>query len=1826
MFVLFWFVVVASVGAVVKNFTYQLGDISTVVIFDASVTTDVTFIKTYATLDKVYVIQVNADTIVPDAVCFRGVSVPVVTGSKGCDELEYSNCAGTDLEAISNAVTLRITFLYEFGSSECLANGGDIMSCFGPLYIIKENSEIRTTTLTPQLLLDSQGIAIFTMSYQGQIPAVTWVPYDGPRLFVSTTTCQDDRGASFNGTYEPYYRDSITSIIVNETRIFMKDTVASYQRVTIRRSWPASESLYIVLTYFGGFELVSTVTVTKEWLTTLPLTFTFTGGCTARFSIVDRPLTIIEPEVYSDLSYFQNKWPPAHYFTEWCGFHVGRYDTSNTLLYRFTVEGERGGGRPRFKTGDSIIGQPFHVQPDAAFVDYELDCTTFWPKGTSFFGYGLGPDELGEGTGAPIEPYDATNGICYSPFLDALGIADKGEEAGTENARQLDCFKLGGYTYLSTMQACARPIQFQRCKRGWFYFNQYCYYKFDPLTESRYKVSDGEAEDACKALYDRSSVLLKMTRDIKIMIQTRFVFYKKADTGHPYRVNLVGRRCLSFDVQNDLPLVKDISCDQPAFPLCRYNIRSYRVPYSEFLIDVDTIRTLRDGQEGIPFDGKQLQCDCFDGYGGRQCSIGTCALKPLQMNTSLSLFFQKCVLAKGMCENGEPRKCACPPGFAPAVDYRDTNDLKKYPCACPSATMYEPFLSLTHTIQGVTYPIEETTIAICGGSNNGVCTVEPSLNYGVCNCALRPVLDPESPLLEEPAYDGSMCLGVVAHIPPKQFSTNGDIVKRFCNGRGFSCPSGESYKEQRLNEVGRGMFGRDICRDPRGELISGCVCEEGWSGLACTCPIPKNVLQRLVYPFQDSFLKVYSLLTKRLRVRYVTVEYCETPITVTVQDGSLSELACTLYGKVWDCHQHYGTRVIMTSTYSALQCKIKAYDEWFPPCGNNTNPFAGRMFANEALRDFTFHKEPQPVDFASKGCTNTACMCGPSHGGDFCRAGISSFRFDFKGGDLKRHYCGETTLPPRGEIGPDGYCRCFLRQGVTDSRHAGEACELEEVRVKEEWLMCNGRGTPVPASFPYATCSFDETDYQNDPLSRPFLGINPTVLEANQVFTVLNTSVILINNRYWAFFAGQRIQFNGLLPWGNETVVTMCDAQVSLPLNMTFICEGSLNSPPVLVTGTVDTLKVVFICDDLVVDLGTDECYVIVDSTVNLPSVLPYCTTIPTETIGYECIVEGTMNWTIVSSNEESLTTGYYTNVVLQCAELLGEAVTEKGLAYGVFDCSDPVDRILADQAFQKGLVATPQCDTSVIVHHSNVLGEGYGLFHRSIPDLGPFDEDWTDEHYRLMSSILGGICELDGEIAQRAFDGNTWDEITATWLDSVAVETVTGFSNNATVIPYREYFVNITSPDRLYGNPYMHHSYVASGSRGDNFTFYGNRPGRMMTLPTEDLYVRAFSLRVSFDGLQGVQVYDPLGALCATFYREFQIGDVISVNCLENVEEDWVTMSRITPVSKVTDYWYHRPRYEITVVWSGGVGTFTYGDLALTGRTTSYKGLFSDLKYSIYVNHLYPESTVYQDNCLNRYPGRTFRAVNLTTDRWYLKDVYYAHFAVRKPTHSWQCQLLSRDRTRYQALYDQDFSKGWRGGDGTISFVGDEGGCECDGFSPHPCVFCTPGYGPETQREVEDYQRFFNVTTVPEYCTLPWAVTSTRDTKACGGFGTIVSDTYYELKTLPIFRGNLTRRCEVLVHEDVPFTLVLDDEYAIGVILYEDDYGNTIFIVDGEIYVNGELMVVTDRTVNVITFSDDTLLECRPWIYSATHHASGLRLDDSHFDFFLAKVNHELP
>ncbi|MHA1683620.1 MAG: hypothetical protein ACTSUE_21960, partial [Promethearchaeota archaeon] len=912
------------------------------------------------------------------------------------------------------------------------------------------------------------------------------------------------------------------------------------------------------------------------------------GNCFLELSLVEAPLPPVlkDPFLVTDLNYFKNVMPFEKYVKRLCNAHHGGVDSDNRLRFAYCPERFKCGGEAVFKT-KGIPGILLFVPPNPLYDAYRDDCDHAYPLAPEFLGFGL------DGTGNPNAVYarmDADREICQAPLLIPEFVNDR-EGPGTVGftEREIQCH-LMGMELIRSGEICFRPIAWAKCKKGYVYFDQHCYYIIDVNLESRLKVIDSEADDICATvdpdLGDKVKSLRRATEYVSAFLQKHYVFINRPnpldedDLEIPaFRVPVKGRQCFQYtyeindpaDPTLDTPVVLPVHCEERNFPVCRYHVKHHEVEGTWERMHLETVRVLRDGQpDGVKHRGEDALCRCFNGWTGTNCDIPTCPVPIFSStnleqsaNDDLSIFFFKCYNQnQGMCKDGQVRQCDCNPYYGPDASLLPSgfglDDFKEFPCGCPASN--EPNGGV-FVINETVYETEWTQYLPCGGIDRGNCTVDSTTNTGRCNCKERIDLNPDSINLYELAYDGKACTSRRPVIPPDGFNNGIDIAETFCNLKGISGPHGEDGREEFVEGQDVSYLERQELRKFTNITINGCVCFNQFEGEACTCASPNDLADgRVVYT--ENF-HAFVDLGDRHRIERVHV-FAQLPgiftgnrdcgVTfVAISDSTTlsndNQITCSMMsseGVTWyECPDAPFARYVHVYTAGEKhpKCLIQAFSTYFPACGDRhkTNPTSGAFFNHEFNRGPNKYEEPQSIQFAPKGCTNTACMCSIDYAGVLCNSGVSSIEMDLDG-KLSKRVCRETMQPPGGssKFSKDGTCECNSITTDDSTGIAGEvkgffygdscACASLFVKSRNEHRSCAGHGQCVTPNFPWGRPIYDVNDFENDPLSNPFVrdlgnGVN------NFRYTIVNReedlspnedprSVLSINGESWFFSEG----------------------------------------------------------------------------------------------------------------------------------------------------------------------------------------------------------------------------------------------------------------------------------------------------------------------------------------------------------------------------------------------------------------------------------------------------------------------------------------------------------------------------------------------------------------------------------------------------------------------------------------------------------------------------------------------------------------------------------
>ena len=404
--------------------------------------------------------------------------------------------------------------------------------------------------------------------------------------------------------------------------------------------------------------------------------------------------------------------------------------------------------------------------------------------------------------------------------------------------------------------------------------------------------------------------------------------------------------------------------------------------------------------------------------------------------------------------------------------------------------------------------------------------------------------------------------------------------------RGTCCPFGERQQDQQVDGDASGFLGRCF------QGSDGCVCDNGWAGLACTCPATPDLASGLQQLPQTAGYGFSVDLGQRFAIDYAVVLLQQnpflpsgcTPLGVGVTDSlTLVPTPClpAADGR-WNCpppsaaYDGFGRFIVVDTAEQFPLCSISVFSDSDPPCGPHGNPFAGRFYAIEGKRSPLLYIDPQPIEFSPYGCTHSACMCNVNYTGPACAAAVSSYSVSVTDGQVYPLVCGESLFGPRGALGPDGQCVCnalsaAAASGVygsvadnVDAVFAQQACACPAFWLNGTYQLCAGRGVCVEPSFEYGRCSLDLARIAADPLATPFV-VAPaqSVLPRTFVFEDNETttggdprSVMAVNGECW------------LLPPLTQLIIptlqnsfAVCSLAMEFPLNVTFTCSVSYQNP-----------------------------------------------------------------------------------------------------------------------------------------------------------------------------------------------------------------------------------------------------------------------------------------------------------------------------------------------------------------------------------------------------------------------------------------------------------------------------------------------------------------------------------------------------------------------------------------------------------------------------------------------------------------------------------------
>lgn len=1027
------------------------------------------------TTSFVYAGKNNADIIIlgvssgkSDRVyCMRSSITQIITSPVGCSE--FNNYLCTNYDGLNRK---RLLDNWATSVASCPSAG----DCFGPLY-------------EPGYLLNGIGPNC-------SIPAVTWPKFPPGTLSLVDSTCT---GFSGNQTYtlntRAGFRNSDASIYYDNGAfgvLFLRNlTETNLNRILLIREIgsPYTSVFESVLEYPYAFAMVNVIfrNSSNHASTCLVNMLSITNQDTT---------TLLDPDLVTDLNYNLQPEIPWYYFTRACNFYINRYTYIRETTATYFPVNIPIGGRVIFKytvTPDEIPLIPIRVEKQKGFEHYLSGCEHFYPKSSTFKSE----------TGVEYNRAEPILYSCYAPFIDLelIGPVDNSKR------KFESCFRLGGTVNGLTEDACVKTQTLQYCKKDWYYYDSYCYYKF-PVSQrfSNFKSSSREAEAICSDLGGTSFFALK--RDTVAWILDRYLWY--TPTNIKVRVNIEGQKCNCFSIVDGIEISESCDCNVLEYPLCRYSVKDHPLVFRDFAMHPETMAILRDGQDGLPFDGRPLKCYCDAGSIGDHCVEQSC-IAPIDVEAAsieeslrnpLLRFFNKCY-KHGHCQDFRPWNCACNPGYGPPSSLKNISDPHQdHPCACPATYISGSI----HDYQIDDKRYGNNVFGICNNYRAGYCDLNDTQ---VCKSISLIDVNPDSLVSQMPAWEGKALSCKVPILLP---GSGNNIQKGFCNGHGTCCPTGERLDEQVLSTSLTDLLNRAECQS----LKVGCVCDNGYGGEVCTSDLPKYIVRSLLpadkvirFPYLVNVTRVTGITSYEIREKL--------------------EIACP------GCR--VGLYLVATGTLPTGYIEI--YNEDFPICGYHAHLYMNRFFANAAWRSCGTALVENEFEFARLGSTITDCQCDVNYSGDRCGNGVSAVRFEL--GDWKRYTCGNNLLPKRGIDGTDA-CECNKAFGFE-----GTACQCRH--------GCGKYGKCREPKFQFGQCQYDLTSSsmfatQGSASSAAYV---PRFIKY-VVETPEGIILFIRNYGYWAFDYGSFLDFQG---YSASRIIVESDF-ATIPLVLNYSCQSSL--------------------------------------------------------------------------------------------------------------------------------------------------------------------------------------------------------------------------------------------------------------------------------------------------------------------------------------------------------------------------------------------------------------------------------------------------------------------------------------------------------------------------------------------------------------------------------------------------------------------------------------------------------------------------------------------
>lgn len=1269
---------VRLISGLLQSYTFVRGGYTTVVLYDAAHLADpqLKFMITYMADTTIYIAGV-IDAAVNRVICTETITTPIITAPRGCDSKDEStavlrtNCGHKTVEGLQGY------WGYDPYDYRCLEGGSEV-TCLGPVYTVAGDTQFDTLTHAEDWNVLRAGVYVKSGIGPGcSIPAITHVEIVGPSITV-TSTC----GIGLrSGVYRQELGEEGYVFGMQTSRLVLTDP---------------SLPLFGVVSLFLGNVMFTEAGGVGFGVAFAPGNYTTACLFTLSLTQMPVPLQLVEPPIRSAADYYAVQQSDAFSALKVCNIAVGRlaFDTKRTI-YAGLPEGVVGGGIPVLKTRDGV---PIEFAADPRFADFDMDCSRFYPPAETFRGFGF------NGFDGPVySRYVPASLTCYAPFPYPeliTRVTDNNPDIaeGTIIPRAKQCHMLGGWLATATGDVCAVDVWKTYCRRGWIYFDQRCWYKFDPDQDSQYRVTTGaDSTRVCALMNEHATPMLSATYTISAWLQRFFVFWRYPTT--VTRIVVSGRQCRCYSATDGAVACP---CTTPEFPLCSYHVKDDPIYWHDMDVHPATLLVLRDGQTGVPHDGNEIMCSCIAGSAGKYCGTRTCVApidvvsSTLVTNSSLLAFFGRCYAhGHGTCNNDNPNRCRCLPGYGPAGDLMLDQNVQ-YPCFFPA--WFGSYTQPQVRIEGDVYALQLVGegALVCGGVGRGAGVIS-GWNKGTCRCTTR--IGFYVPALREPAWDGWACSCPVT-FPVPGFS----VTQKTCNGHGRCCPTDNPQE----------CHGR----------TNGCGCDDGYAGMACTGRVPHSLaVAATATSVSGGYITVTLKTRADIKKVYVDVrdavpgpwKVMSTDTVTPCVRVNRTEPWEWVYGERWDCPSvgvESGVMVYMRNVTAATV--IRVYNENYLPGGYHPNPFSARFFATSRYQQYGLFTEIQNFTHAQYGVTSGPTFCMPGFTGPTCSAGISAFRYYEGGtGGFTPRLCGDSTEPKRGTVGSENCTCAWLGDGI---EFYGDSCECAYVNG----VACGGIGRCTPTGFQYGSCKSGIDLLREDALAVPYSENPPRGREFD------GNLIVTVDGQDWTYWYGTMY-----LDYPSE--IEFCDPFVSFTVPvMSVVTPGRL---PIRVNVVLHVVEL----------NGT----VTAQTLSTLPGDARHCAN-PTDR---GCVVS--FEWALAPDSNATLDNVRGGRVRCATSSIPTPALPALASPYGVTHCSNPYHRM-----FDGGLTGHTECGTEPItVYDSGVLGLAFGLFWNLTEGIDfslPLAE-WTDAQYSMIASVINwdrcGAYMVNAE---------TWDQYVA--------------------------------------------------------------------------------------------------------------------------------------------------------------------------------------------------------------------------------------------------------------------------------------------------------------------------------------------------------------------------------------------------------------------------------------------------------------------------------